>query len=145
MALIESAWLEIALMGSLVLSAAAVVLAFSCALRMRKQVGLTQKLFQRLDHNLKVSNSGSIGMGKRLMALEQEIERADLEVASKTLHDAPSAAVSPVIDDSLKDAASLLHAGVSPDEVARRCGISRAEASLMQLMRSQVYSTSAAA
>ncbi len=109
-----------------------------CIVRMRQQAAQMTKLFQNLERNLQVASSTSVGMGKRLLALEHKLlqptpsNRASLPEESAQA-DKPA---SP-IDSDLKDALSLLNAGLQPEEVARRCGISRAEASLMKFMATQ--------
>lgn len=154
MLLSENLWLDMALVAATVVGWLAFALALVCVLRLRKQAQLTQKLFQRLERNLQVTNSSAIGMGKRLIALEQQ-GNAQAPVLSKDaivktapsfedrLHEAQAPAgeqrhlVPGNRDDGLRDANSLLQAGVKPEEVARRCGISKAEASLLQLMNHQ--------
>lgn len=125
-------------LGSLTLSVLSMVIAFACVFRMRKQAVITQKLYQRMDHNLQVSNSSAVGVGKRLVAVERRLKHSNRQQEPSAAPPA-SAPPMPVIDDELKDAASLLQAGIDPDEVSRRCGISRAEASLLKMMHSQVH------
>jgi len=133
-------WLDLALIGSILISWVALAIALLCYARLRKQASLTQTLYQRLDHGLQVTNSGSIGMGKRLVELERRLSAGD------TVGSTPAVAetFNSSFDPELADAARLLEAGLPADEVARRCGLSRAEASLMQLMHSQVKQVKAA-
>jgi len=133
-------WLDVALGGSILISWLALAVALLCYARLRKQAGLTQTLYQRLDHNLQVTNSGSIGMGKRLIELERKLS-AEVEADSSPV---VAETFKASFDPELADAARLLEAGLPADEVARRCGLSRAEASLMQLMHSQVKQVKAA-
>ena len=141
MFLSENPVVDLVLLLAVTASLVSMVVALACYLRLRKQAGLTARLFQRLEHELQMSNTGAIGMGKRLMALESQLQSAEAS--------SPAAAIAPVsapasIDSGLSDAASLLKAGLQPEEVARRCGISLAEASLMQLMQNQVQRANAA-
>lgn len=140
MILSENWILELGLMVSTFVSVLAVVIAMASVSRMRKQAALTQKLYQRLDHNQQISNSSAMGMGKRLIALERQLTRQGRgdKASGQTPHSKTSSSRS-AVDTELKDAASLVSAGLEADEVARRCGISRAEASLMKLMHSQVH------
>jgi hypothetical protein len=132
--------LEIGLMVSTLVSVLAVVIAIASVSRMRKQAALTQKLYQRLDHNQQVSNSSAMGMGKRLIALEKQLNLRDQDATTAVGGSQTSKSpLTPAIDEELKDAVSLVNAGLDAEEVARRCGISRAEASLMKLMHSQVH------
>lgn len=134
----EGIVLDAVVLGSLTLSVLSMMIAFACVFRMRKQAVITQKLYQRMDHNLQVSNSSAVGVGKRLVAVERRLKHSNRLQESNAVSPA-SAPKMPVIDDELKDAASLLQAGIDPDEVSRRCGISRAEASLLKMMHSQVH------
>ncbi|MGH1371869.1 MAG: DUF2802 domain-containing protein [Cellvibrionaceae bacterium] len=136
----ESIVLDALVLGSLTLSALAMVIAFACVSRMRKQAALTQKLYQRLEHNLQISNSSAVGVGKRLIAIEKAFKRRQADDSPVVQAPVSNTGLSTlVVDDELKDAASLLHAGIDPEEVSRRCGISRAEASLLKMMHSQVH------
>lgn len=68
--------------------------------------------------------SSAIGMGQRILALEKTGARPAVGG-----EDAPVAA------RSYSEATHLLEMGVSRDEVASRCGLSRAEASLLDALR----------
>jgi Protein of unknown function (DUF2802) len=138
-------WLDIALIGSVVVSWAAVALSLFCIRRQRHQAMLTRKLYERLEHDLQLTNSGSIGMGKRLVAMEKALQKSAKQEASEPkAKSEPQPSYSAPVDVSYNDAARLLDAGVDADEVARRCGLSRAEASLMQLMHKQTSPSVAA-
>ena len=129
----DNIWFDLVLMASVTVSVLAITIAIACVARMKKQAQLTQKLYQRLDHNLQVSNSSAQGMGKRLVALEKKFKQKS-QSSESIAPPKTSSTVLSQFDDELKDAASLLHAGLEPAEVSRRCGISRAEASLLKLM-----------
>jgi len=151
-------WMNFALVGSIAISWVALVLGVICYARLRKQSQLTQKLYTRLDHSLQMTSNGSIGMGRRLVALEKQLQQVELQEAANNTPENNSQSI-PVEQESrtvpqsvalveglapdLADAARLLNAGIGTEEVARRCGISRAEVSLMQLMHSQVKNAAA--
>lgn len=133
-------WFDIALLGSVVVSWAAVILSLFCIRRQRQQAELTRKLYERLDHDLQLTNSGSIGMGKRLVAMEKVLHqhaKQKAQAAEPPVQQVHATVTSPV-HSAYNDAARLFDSGVQSEEVARRCGLSRAEASLMQLMHKQV-------
>ena len=74
-------------------------------------------------------NSGSIGMGQRMLALEQKFtlmknDRSD----SKPVE----------VDSSYSHAMQMFDRGVDAAAVAASCGISRSEAQLMELIRKQM-------
>lgn len=138
----DSLWVDVLLLSALGLGVVSLGAALLCFSLMRKQATISAGLFQKLEKALQVSESGAVGMGKRLIAIEQQLPaviqgRQTVEEKSQPL---PSA----TLDESLKDALSLLNAGLQPEEVARRCGISKAEASLMKLMRTQAQPSEAA-
>lgn len=131
MNLLAFSLLDLALLGSVALSWIAVFMALFCMQRLRKQSLLTQKLYSRLNHELEVTNSGSVGMGRRLISLEKKLREAATQTAENTQQ----------LESSFEPynlAAQMIDAGIDDVEVARRCGLSRAEASLMQMMHQQV-------
>jgi hypothetical protein len=131
MAWLDFSLLDLALVGAVALSWVAVFMALYCMKRLRTQSQLTQKLYARLNHELEVTNTGSIGMGRRLMSLEKKLTAA----ASQTEENKQQ------LEGSFEPytlAAQMIDAGIDDVEVARRCGLSRAEASLMQMMHKQV-------
>lgn len=140
-------WLDFALLGSVAVSWVAVILSLFCIRRQRQQAELTRKLYERLDHDLQLTNSGSIGMGKRLVAMEKVLHQHAKQKAESSEVPQPqvqsaapsmSSVVQSPVHSAYNDAARLFDSGVQSEEVARRCGLSRAEASLMQLMHKQV-------
>lgn len=124
----DDQWVNIVLLCTALISVLSLGAGAVCLTLLRKQAAAQQ----RLQRELQVMQSSAVGMGKRLLLLEQQLA----SVAQTAPVPAPS---SPVLADNLKDAVSLLNAGVTPEEVARRCGISKAEASLMKLMQAQVH------
>lgn len=120
--------LEIGLIISLILSVTALVLALKSLRRTREQQAHTDKLFHKLTKEMALSSSGAVGMGQRLLAME------------KNLQAAPKAAqkIDYYNDEDFQpysQAAQLFKMGLDAEEVARRCGLSRAEASLIQMMQ----------
>lgn len=120
--------LEIGLIISLLLSVIALVLAIKSLSRTREQQAHVEKLFQKLTKEMALSSSGAVGMGQRLLAME------------KNLQAAPKAAqkIDYYNDEDFQpysQAAQLFKMGLDAEEVARRCGLSRAEASLIQMMQ----------
>ena len=124
-------WMDIVLVGSVLISWMAVSVALFCMYRMRRQVMVSQKLYERINHELKVTNSGSIGMGQRLMAVERKLKQP-------TSKPQAAAVESPGVENlSYVHAARLISSGVKVEEIARSCGLSRAEASLMETLHRQ--------
>ena len=127
------AWMDIALLGSVGISWLAVFMALYCMQRLRKQSYLTHKLYQRLNHDLEMTNSGSVGMGRRLIRMEEKFLAA---AAQPQVVEMPSH--KDAVFEPYSLAAQMINAGVDDAEVARRSGLSRAEASLMQMMHKHV-------
>lgn len=127
--------MELALAASLLFSLVALVVALLTARRSAKQLQEAQALIRQISRDLSVANSGAVGMGQRLVAMEKRLR----EQESKPV--ATAAAPTPVPDYSgdedfqvYSEAVRLFRSGASSEEVARRCGLSRAEASLMEVM-----------
>ena len=120
--------LEIGLAISLLLSVVALVVALKSLARTRAQQAETEKLFQKFAKDLAASSSGSVGMGQRLLAMEKHLQAAAQSPQKIDYYN----------DDDFQpysQAAQLFKMGLDAEEVARRCGLSRAEASLIQMMQ----------
>ncbi len=125
--------LEIELLGSLLLSVIALAVALKSLASSRQQALQTEKLFQRLTRELTVSASGSVGMGQRLLSMEKRLQAAPPTTQKIDYHN----------DEDFQpysQAAQLFKLGLDSEEVARRCGLSRAEASLIQMMQMKANS-----
>ncbi|MBK8186134.1 MAG: DUF2802 domain-containing protein [Cellvibrio sp.] len=119
---------EIALIASLVFSLLALFVAIISLKTSRNQAANNEKLLQKLMRDLAASNSGSVGMGQRLLAMEKRLQNSPK----------PSEKIDVYNDDEFQpysQAAQLFQMGLDADEVARRCGLSRAEASLLEVMQ----------
>lgn len=120
--------LELAVVIALAVSITALLLSSLALLRTRKQVEEANKLSQRIARDLALANSGSVGMGQRLLAMEKRLKEAPANAPKIDYHN----------DEEFQpysQAAQLFNLGLDSEEVARRCGLSRAEASLMEMMQ----------
>jgi hypothetical protein len=121
--------LEIGLIASLLVGVGALILAFKSLQVARAQQAHTEKLIQKLTRDLAMSTSGSVGMGQRLLAIEKRLQESQT----------PDKKIDYYNDEDFQpysQAAQLFKLGLDAEEVARRCGLSRAEASLIQMMQS---------
>jgi hypothetical protein len=121
--------LEIGLIASLLVSVVALIVAVKSLKVARAQQDNTEKLIQKLARDLAVSNSGSVGMGQRLLAMEKRLQEEPQK---------PDQKIDYYNDEDFQpysQAAQLFKMGLDAEEVARRCGLSRAEASLIQMMQ----------
>ena len=121
--------LEIGLLVCLAISAIALAIALFTFKRLRLQALDTEKLIQRLTREVAASSSGSVGMGQRLLAMEKRLQTSGDKKPEK---------IDYYNDDEFQpysQAAQMFKMGMDAEEVARRCGLSRAEASLLEMMQ----------
>lgn len=120
--------LEIGLIICFLMSCAAIFIAVLVVSTVRKQAEENKKLYQRLVRDVSAVNSGSVGVGQRLLAMEKRLQNEEQKQQPVDLK----------ADEDFQayaDAAQLFKMGFSSEEVASRCGLSRAEASLMEMMQ----------
>lgn len=122
-------WLETGLLVCLAISASALAVAFVTFKRLCAQAQDTEKLLQRLAREVAASSSGSVGMGQRLLAMEKRLQAA-ADKKNETLDYYKDEEFQPY-----SQAAQMFRMGLDAEEVARRCGLSRAEASLLEVMQ----------
>lgn len=121
--------LEIGLLSCLVISILALGIALVALSRVNRQAADTEKLIQRLTREVAASSSGSVGMGQRLLAMEKRLQASAEKKPEK---------IDYYNDDEFQpysQAAQMFKMGMDAEEVARRCGLSRAEASLLEMMQ----------
>lgn len=121
--------LEIGLAASASVSLIALVIAVLSLKHVRRQADANEKLIQKLMREVAASSSGSVGMGQRLLAMEKRLQDSATKQPEK---------IDYYNDDEFQpysQAAQLFKMGLDCDEVARRCGLSRAEASLLEMMQ----------
>jgi Flp pilus assembly protein TadB len=121
--------LEIGLAVSAVVSVIALVIAVLSLKHVRRQADANEKLIQKLMREVAASSSGSVGMGQRLLAMEKRLQSNATKQPEK---------IDYYNDDEFQpysQAAQMFKMGMDCDEVARRCGLSRAEASLLEMMQ----------
>jgi hypothetical protein len=120
--------LEAGLILCLTLSLIALAVAFYSLTLIRKQAEANEKLYQRMLRDIAIANTGSVGMGQRLLAMEKRLQSEAQK--PRIADDTPDDEFQPYTQ-----AAQLFKMGLGSEEVARRCGLSRAEASLMEMMQ----------
>lgn len=120
--------LEMGLLASALISVIALAIALFSLKQVRRQADANEKLIQKLMREVAASSSGSVGMGQRLLAMEKRLQ-SDTKKPEK---------IDYYNDDEFQpysQAAQMFKMGMDCDEVARRCGLSRAEASLLEMMQ----------
>ena len=113
------------------LSLVTLVICVVLAVRLRRQERRQQALINVLRNEIRAMTNGSIGMGKRLLAIEhrlnitvekqQELENRDPGVLA------------------YNQAAKLMEMGADVDDLVRSCGIGRPEAELMALLHRELH------
>jgi hypothetical protein len=120
---------EIGLLACVVVSVFALMVSLISLQRVRRQASDNEKLIQKLMREVAASSSGSVGMGQRLLAMEKRLQASATKQPEK---------IDYYNDDEFQpysQAAQMFKMGMDCDEVARRCGLSRAEASLLEMMQ----------
>lgn len=90
----------------------------------RKALCFSEKRCKKLTHDLDVAQSGAIGMGQKILALEKCVSRRRSDEVVSHIQDRP-----------YSEASNLFSLGIDKDEVARRCSLSRGEASLLETLQ----------
>jgi hypothetical protein len=120
--------LEIGLSASALVSVISLLVALISLKQVRRQADANEKLIQKLMREVAASSSGSVGMGQRLLAMEKRLQSEAKKPEKIDYYN----------DDEFQpysQAAQMFKMGMDCDEVARRCGLSRAEASLLEMMQ----------
>lgn len=121
--------MEIGFSASAIVSVIALAIAVLSLKHVRRQADANEKLIQKLMREVAASSSGSVGMGQRLLAMEKRLQANVIKQPEK---------IDYYNDDEFQpysQAAQMFKMGMDCDEVARRCGLSRAEASLLEMMQ----------
>lgn len=131
--MIELTLTQIVMLSLTVLALIACVLCGYVFVRVRRQERRHQALINVLRNEIRAMTNGSIGMGKRLLAIEhklnitvekqQELENRDPGVLA------------------YNQAAKLMEMGADVDDLVRSCGIGRPEAELMALLHRELRTT----
>ncbi|MBA4501038.1 DUF2802 domain-containing protein [Marinobacterium sp. 3-1745] len=100
--------------------------------RLKHQERQHQALINVLRNEIRSMTNGSIGMGKRLMAIER---RLDITVEKQQELENRDPGVL-----AYNQAAKLMEMGASVDDLVRNCGIGRPEAELMALLHRELHS-----
>lgn len=119
--------------GLTLLALLAAAICIHVLVRVKRQERQHQALINVLRNEIRAMTSGSIGMGKRLIAIErtlnitverqQELENRDPGVLA------------------YNQAAKLMEMGASVDDLVSNCGIGRPEAELMALLHQELHGT----
>jgi len=120
-------WMPLALALTSLVSLVALVVSILALRVSRERVSRVTKSQKRLENELALANSAAIGMGNRLLTMEKRLQQSGSGLGAGTDDE----------DLPYTQASQLFDMGLSVEEVGRRCGLSRAEASLLQAMKAQ--------
>lgn len=123
-------WYWLALGGMGFLSVGAILGSYYTFRCLKHHVKLTSGMLRKMNHDMNVINSGSIGVGQRLIEVEKKLNIAverQQELQSYEIGYAPYA-----------QAAKLMDMGAGIVDLVQKCGISKAEAELIELMHRQM-------
>jgi len=98
--------------------------------RIRRQEKRHQVLINVLRNEIQGMTGSSIGMGKRLMTVEQK-----LDIAVEKQHEIENRDPGVL---AYNQAAKLMEMGAGVDDLVRSCGIGRPEAELMALLHREL-------
>jgi len=119
----------------LILTLTAIVSALICIhvlIRIKRQERRQQALINVLRNEIRAMTNGSIGMGKRLLAIERTLD-ITIERQQELENRDPGVL-------AYNQAAKLMEMGASVDDLVRNCGIGRPEAELMALLHRELHS-----
>jgi len=120
----------------LVLTLTAIVSALICIyvlVRVKRQERQQQALINVLRNEIRAMTNGSIGMGKRLLAIERTLD-ITVEKQQELENRDPGVL-------AYNQAAKLMEMGASVDDLVRNCGIGRPEAELMALLHRELHAS----
>ena len=126
------AWIMI--VAAVAMALVSLVAAFLLWRRLRMQRARHQALIDVLRNEIQAMTSGSIGMGKRLVDIEQRLNQTaekQLELANRD----PGVL-------AYNQAARLMEMGADVDDLVKDCGIGRPEAELMALLHKELHASS---
>lgn len=126
-----SAWTLITI--SLLLAVSAFGIAATLWFRLRQHKKSHQALITVLRNEIQAMTSGSIGMGKRLVDIEQRLNTTTEKQQELANRDPGVLAYN--------QAARLMEMGADVDDLVKDCGIGRPEAELMALLHNELNSS----
>ncbi|WP_151671510.1 DUF2802 domain-containing protein [Nitrincola schmidtii] len=125
-----STYLWLIVLALVLFSIIALVITSMLWVRIRRQEKRHQVLINVLRNEIQGMTGSSIGMGKRLMTVEQK-----LDIAVEKQHELENRDPGVL---AYNQAARLMEMGAGVDDLVRSCGIGRPEAELMALLHREL-------
>lgn len=125
-----SSYLWLVVLVLVLVSIVALIITFILWVRIRRQEKRHQVLINVLRNEIQGMTGSSIGMGKRLMNVEQKLDIA-VEKQNELENRDPGVL-------AYNQAARLMEMGAGVEDLVRSCGIGRPEAELMALLHREI-------
>ena len=123
-------WYWMMIGGVILLSSGAAFGSYYTFRCLKHHITLTSGMLRKMNHDLCVVNSGSMSVGNRLMTVEKKLNIAVEKQQEFEIHDQGYAPYA--------QAEKLMDMGAGAIDLVKKCGISRAEAELIELMHKQM-------
>lgn len=124
----------IALLCLILISVSALLLAVYSWIRLRRQERNHRALINVLRNEIQAMTGSSIGMGRRLMSVEEK-----LSITVEKQHELENRDPGVL---AYNQAAKLMEMGAGVDDLVKSCGIGRPEAELMALLHRELQTGS---
>lgn len=126
--------LHLTLVSVVLVSWLATAIALTSLARVRRNETYLQDSLNELQRHLAVSNSGLMGMGRKLLSIEKNLRPARSAGAQKPAPVSPIRA-NPQGEQRYEQAGLMLGQGMSPSQVSAATGLSQAEINLLAMLR----------
>ncbi|BFM11769.1 hypothetical protein R50072_19220 [Simiduia litorea] len=136
--------LEVILVGVVAMSWIAIALAMTSVAKVRRQEILVREGLEDLRRAIHTSNSGLVGMGRKLLSIEKNVA---VKNAGKTTAKHAKTAASdthytiPKAESRYAQAANMVNQGLSVAQVAAATGMSQAEVNLLAMLQRPAVET----
>ncbi|MBB3168394.1 DUF2802 domain-containing protein [Simiduia aestuariiviva] len=130
--------LEAILAGVVIISWVAVSVALLSLMRVKRQEVAVRDAMEELKQTVTIGNNGLIGMGRKLLSIEKNMQRQK----RNQLKEPQKPAAAPVprasivnMDSHYQQAGEMLAQGLTAGQVANATGMSQAEVQLLAMLR----------
>ncbi len=130
--------LEAILAGVVIISWVAVSVALLSLMRVKRQEVAVRDAMEELKQTVTIGNNGLIGMGRKLLSIEKNMQRQK----RNQLKESQKPAAAPVprasivnMDSHYQQAGEMLAQGLTAGQVANATGMSQAEVQLLAMLR----------
>jgi hypothetical protein len=128
---------EAVLVGVVVISWVAVALALVSLVKVKRQEAIVHDAMQELKRTVDIGNSGLMGMGRKLLSIEKNMQRSKRQTSAISVSAPPAHGLAPNSSDQgqYQQVGEMLAQGLSVSQVASATGMSQAEVSLLAMLK----------